>query len=176
MHISIIQVDNPLVSFTDQSSGEINSWNWTFNVPPSIETSTEQNPQFLFPNTTGGDYEVQLAVSNTIGCSDTITGTITIFENYSLFIPNSFTPDGNEFNNLFKVYGYGIESKNFQLAIYNRWGELIFVSNDPAIGWDGSVGSKGEKATVGTYTYKLNYTLKNQDKPKSTSGHVNLIR
>jgi hypothetical protein len=44
------------------------------------------------------------------------------------------------------------------------------------MGWDGSVGSKGEKATVGTYTYKLNYTLKNQDKPKSTSGHVNLIR
>ncbi len=173
---TVVQVDNPLVSFTDQSSGEISSWNWTFNVPPSVETSFVQNPEFLFPNNTGGDYEVQLAVSNANGCSDTIFGTITVFENYTLFIPNSFTPDGNEFNNLFNIYGYGIETSNFQLEIYNRWGELIFVSNDPEIGWDGSVGSKGEKATVGTYTYKLNYILKNQDKPKSTSGHVNLIR
>jgi gliding motility-associated-like protein len=173
---TVVQVDNPLVSFTDQSSGEISSWNWTFNVPPSVETSFVQNPEFLFPNNTGGDYEVQLAVSNANGCSDTIFGTITVFENYTLFIPNSFTPDGNEFNNLFNIYGYGIETSNFQLEIYNRWGELIFVSNDPEIGWDGSVGSKGEKATVGTYTYKLNYKLKNHDKPKSTSGHVNLIR
>jgi gliding motility-associated-like protein len=173
---TVVQVDNPLVSFTDQSSGEISSWNWTFNVPPSVETSFVQNPEFLFPNNTGGDYEVQLAVSNANGCSDSIFGTITVFENYTLFIPNSFTPDGNEFNNLFNIYGYGIETSNFQLEIYNRWGELIFVSNDPEIGWDGSVGSKGEKATVGTYTYKLNYILKNQDKPKSTSGHVNLIR
>jgi gliding motility-associated-like protein len=173
---TVVQVDNPLVSFTDQSSGEISSWNWTFNVPPSVETSFVQNPEFLFPNNTGGDYEVQLAVSNANGCSDTIFGTITVFENYTLFIPNSFTPDGNEFNNLFNIYGYGIETSNFQLEIYNRWGELIFVSNDPEIGWDGSVGSKGEKATVGTYTYKLNYILKNQDKPKSTSGHINLMR
>jgi len=173
---TIIQVDNPLVSFTDQSSGEINSWNWTFNVPPSIETSSEQNPQFLFPNNTGGDYEVQLAVSNAIGCSDTLTGIITVFENYTLFIPNTFTPDGNEFNNLFSVYGYGIETRNFQLSIYNRWGELIFVSNNPEIGWDGSFVKTGEISPIGTYTYKLDYQLKNQAELKSISGHVNLIR
>jgi PKD repeat protein len=101
---SIIQVDNPLVSFTDQSSGEISSWNWTFNVPPSVETSSVQNPEFLFPNNTGGDYEVQLAVINAIGCSDTLTGIITVFENYTLFLPNTFTPDGNEFNNLFLIW------------------------------------------------------------------------
>jgi gliding motility-associated-like protein len=169
-------VDNPLVSFIDQSSGVISSWNWTFNVPPSIVTSTVQNPEFLYPNTIGGDYEVQLVVSNTFGCSDTLTGIITVFENYTLFIPNSFSPDGNEFNNLFSVYGYGIETNNFQLAIYNRWGELIFVSKDPAKGWDGSYGKTGEMSPIGIYTYKLNYQLKNQDQPKVIYGHVNLIR
>jgi gliding motility-associated-like protein len=173
---TIVQVDNPLVSFTDQSLGEISSWNWTFTVPPSIETSTLQNPEFLFPNTIGGDYEVQLVVSNAYGCSDTLTGIITVFENYTLFIPNSFSPDGNEFNNLFLVYGYGIETSNFQLEIYNRWGELIFVSNNPEIGWDGSLGIKGEMAPIGTYTYYLSYQLKNQAELKSISGHVNLIR
>jgi gliding motility-associated-like protein len=173
---TVVQVDNPLVSFIDESSGEISSWNWTFNVPPSIETSTLQNPEFLFPNTIGGDYEVQLVVSNAYGCSDTLTGVITVFENYTLFIPNSFSPDGNEFNNLFLVYGYGIETSNFQLEIYNRWGELIFVSNNPEIGWDGSLGIKGEMAPIGTYTYYLSYELKNQAELKSISGHVNLIR
>jgi gliding motility-associated-like protein len=169
---TVVQVDNPMVSFTDQSSGVISSWNWTFNVPPLIVTSTVQNPEFLFPNTIGGDYEVQLVVSNAFGCSDTLTGIIKVFENYTLFIPNSFSPDGNEFNNLFAVYGFGIETSNFQLAIYNRWGEIIFVSKDPEIGWDGRYGKTGEMSPTGIYTYKLNYQLKNQDKPKTISGHV----
>jgi gliding motility-associated-like protein len=173
---TIVQVDNPLVSFTDQSSGEISSWNWTFFVPPSEVTSTEQNPQFLFPGDAGGDYQVELLVSNVNGCSDSITGTISVFENFTLFVPNSFSPDGNEFNNHFKVSGYGIDTNTFLLEIYNRWGELIFVSNDPEMGWDGSYGKKGEIAPIGTYTYTLNYKLKNQDQPKAISGHVNLIR
>jgi gliding motility-associated-like protein len=173
---TIVQVDQPLVSFTDQSSGEISSWNWTFFVWPSEVTSTEQNPQFSFPNDVGADYQVQLIVSNTAGCADTIFGTITVFENYTLFVPNSFSPDGNEYNNLFKVSGYGIDPYNFLLEIYNRWGELIFVSKDPEIGWDGSYGNTGEISPIGTYTYKLNYKLKNQEQSKVISGHVNLIR
>jgi gliding motility-associated-like protein len=173
---TIVQVDQPLVSFTDQTSGEISSWNWTFFVFPSEVTSTEQNPQFSFPNDVGADYQVQLIVSNTAGCADTIFGTITVFENYTLFVPNSFSPDGNEYNNLFKVSGYGIDPYNFLLEIYNRWGELIFVSKNPEIGWDGSYGKTGEMSPNGTYTYKLNYKLKNQEQSKVISGHVNLIR
>jgi gliding motility-associated-like protein len=173
---TIVEVDNPLVSFTDQSSGEISSWNWTFYVPPSEETSAEQNPQFSFPNDVGGAYVVELIVSNSNGCADTIVGTITVIENYTLFVPNSFSPDGNEYNNLFEVSGYGIDPYTFLLQIYNRWGELIFVSKDPEKGWDGSYGNTLEMAPIGTYTYNLNYKLKNQDQPKSISGHVNLIR
>ena len=173
---TIVEVDNPLVSFTDQSSGEISSWNWTFYVPPSGETSAEQNPQFSFPNDVGGAYVVELIVSNSNGCTDTIVGTITVIENYTLFVPNSFSPDGNEFNNVFKVSGYGIDLFSFRLEIYNRWGEIIFVSNDPEVGWDGSYGDSRKMAPIGAYTYKLNYKLKNQEQPNVISGHVNLIR
>ncbi len=173
---TIVEVDNPLVSFTDQSSGEISSWNWTFYVPPSGETSAEQNPQFSFPNDVGGAYVVELIVSNSNGCTDTIVGTITVIENYTLFVPNSFSPDGNEFNNVFKVSGYGIDLFSFRLEIYNRWGEIIFVSNDPEVGWDGTYGDSRKMAPIGAYTYKLNYKLKNQEQPNVISGHVNLIR
>jgi gliding motility-associated-like protein len=173
---TIVEVDNPLVSFTDQSSGEISSWNWTFYVPPSGEISAEQNPQFSFPNDVGGAYVVELIVSNSNGCTDTIVGTITVIENYTFFVPNSFSPDGNEFNNVFKVSGYGIDLFSFRLEIYNRWGEIIFVSNDPEIGWDGSYGDSRKMVPIGAYTYKLNYKLKNQEQPNVISGHVNLIR
>jgi gliding motility-associated-like protein len=171
-----VEVDNPLVSFTDQSSGQISSWNWMFFVSPSVEISTAQNPQFLFPNNTEGNYKVQLVVSNSNGCSDSLIRTVIVFENYTLFVPNSFSPDGNEYNNLFEVSGYGINPQTFLLQIYNRWGELIFVSKDPEKGWDGSYGNTLEMAPIGTYTYNLNYKIKTQDQPKSISGHVNLIR
>ena len=115
-------------------------------------------------------------MSNSNGCADTIVGTITVIENYTLFVPNSFSPDGNEYNNLFKVSGYGIDPSTFLLEIYNRWGELIFVSKNPEIGWDGSYGKTGEMSPNGTYTYKLNYKLKNQEQSKVISGHVNLMR
>jgi gliding motility-associated-like protein len=172
----VVEIDNPFVSFSDESLGEVSSWNWTFFVPPTEVTSNEQNPQFSFPNNMGGDYQVQLVVSNSNSCLDSIIGTITVFENYTLFVPNSFSPDGNEYNNQFKVSGYGIDAYTFLLEIYNRWGELIFASNNPEIGWDGSYGKKNELAPNGTYTYTLKYKLKNQEQPKVISGHVNLIR
>jgi len=173
---SVVQIDNPLVSFVDESLGEVSSWNWTFFVPSAAQTSSEQNPVFTFPGSIGGDYQVQLLVSNAAGCSDSISGIITVFENYTLFVPNSFSPDGNEFNNVFKIYGYGIEKNGFQLEIFNRWGALIFVSNDPAIGWDGSYGANGGVVQPGTYTYRLKYRLKNQSTMDFITGHVNVIR
>jgi gliding motility-associated-like protein len=172
----LVEIDNPFVSFSDESLGEVSSWNWTFFVPPTPQTSSQQNPQFTFPGNTGGDYQVQLLVVNANGCSDSISGIITVYENYALFIPNSFTPDGDEFNNTFNVESYGIEMSDFELKIFNRWGELIFVSRDPAIGWDGCFGDNRGISQDGIYTYRLKYKLKNQDQPEIISGHVNLIR
>jgi len=173
---TIVQVEDPLVSFTDLSSGVNSSWNWTFFVPPSDQTSNEQNPEFLFPTDAGGSYQVQLIVGNSNGCSDTITGTVVVYENYTIYVPNSFSPDGNKINDVFLVSGYGIDMNNFLLEIYNRWGELIFVSEDPEKGWDGTNGKKGEMALIGTYTYTIKYRLKNEEQPKVLVGHVNLIR
>lgn len=75
---------------------------------------------------------------------------------------------------MFNVSGYGIEKNGFQLEIFNRWGALIFVSNDPAIGWDGSY--DGVVVQPGTYSYSLKYRLKNQSTMDFITGHVNVIR
>jgi gliding motility-associated-like protein len=173
---SVVQIDNPLVSFTDESIGDVSSWNWTFFVPPTPQTSSELNPQFLFPGSIGGDYQVQLSVSNVNGCSDSISGIITVFENYTLFIPNSFTPDGDEFNNEFKVLGYGIDPSKFSMKIFNRWGELIFESYDLDKGWQGKYGKDSFSALAGTYTYLIEYQFVNQEQSMSKVGNINLIR
>jgi gliding motility-associated-like protein len=145
-------------------------------VPPTPQTSSELNPQFLFPGSIGGDYQVQLSVSNVNGCSDSISGIITVFENYTLFIPNSFTPDGDEFNNEFKVLGYGIDPSKFSMKIFNRWGELIFESYDLDKGWQGKYGKDSFSALAGTYTYLIEYQFVNQEQSISKVGNINLIR
>lgn len=93
------------------------------------------------------------------------------------YIPNTFTPDGDGFNQLFQpIFFSGISKDDFSLCIYNRWGELIFKSLDPEWGWDGSFGTNGKKVQEGTYSYKIKYKLPDVDEYREISGHVNLIR
>ncbi|HET6993244.1 MAG TPA: gliding motility-associated C-terminal domain-containing protein, partial [Bacteroidia bacterium] len=90
-----------------------------------------------------------------------------------LFIPNTFTPDGNNINDKFYVYGDGISS--FDMKIFNRWGQLIFETKDMNEGWDGKY--KGEIVQTDTYVYVINY--KNQcsgEQLKKEIGHVNVIK
>jgi gliding motility-associated-like protein len=92
----------------------------------------------------------------------------TIVEQYC-FIPNSFTPDGNEYNNIFHpVFSDGFIFNNFYFAIYNVWGELVYESSDPEGYWDGSYGNKN--CSTGVYVYVVNVNN------KMISGHVNLIK
>ncbi len=86
-----------------------------------------------------------------------------------LYLPNSFTPDGA--NKVFKAEGSNI--KTFELSIYNRWGELVFISNSITEGWDGTY--KGIKCQDGTYIWKIIYDDFYSPK-KELIGHVNLLR
>jgi gliding motility-associated-like protein len=104
-----------------------------------------------------------------------ITIILNIVEDAALYIPNTFSPDGNAFNNVFKVAGRNIDLNQFELTIYNRWGEIIFISQDPNIGWDGAIANKG-LAPIGTYTYQVVYRFVNASESETLTGHLNLIR
>ncbi|MCO5258569.1 MAG: gliding motility-associated C-terminal domain-containing protein [Crocinitomicaceae bacterium] len=93
------------------------------------------------------------------------------------FVPNTFTPDGNEFNNSFQpVITTGIDVQNYSLKIYNRWGELIFESRDVNVGWDGTYYKTGEMSPDGTYTWKIDLKRMCDDEHMIYHGHVNMIR
>lgn len=139
---------NPLVSFNNLSSGST-QWEWAFDT---LGTATTSEPTFMFPDETGA-YMITLIAISSDGCYDTIRKPLLIHPEPLVFVPNTFTPDGNEFNQTFSPSIDGIDSYHYHLTIFNRWGELIFESFDPAFGWDGTY--KGRVAQEGTYNWHI---------------------
>ncbi len=91
------------------------------------------------------------------------------------YVPNSFTPDGNEHNNVFQpVFTNGFDPYDFYLVIFNRWGELIYESYNSAEYWDGTYNNT--PCPAGSYTYKIQFGFKETDNDQVISGNINLIR
>lgn len=122
--------------------------------------------------TTSPDQNATIIVSYTDenGCSD--SDSVRIFYDPVLYVPNTFTPDGNEFNNEFRIYGGNISS--FECLIFNRWGELLYTITSFNDYWDGTY--NGILCQDGTYTWKLRYYRYDSDEVNELTGHINLIR
>ena len=172
---AVIEQDDSEINIIESSTGQVNTWVWDFSVNGENSTSSEQNPTFQIPLGTSGDVVISLVVTDPNGCQDSITKIISILENTTVYIPNSFTPDGDEFNNTFiPVISEAFDDQNYLLSIYNRWGELIFQSKDKNTGWNGSY--NGMMSPDGTYTYSVELKLKTLDLVKIYHGHVTLLR
>ncbi|MCX6230149.1 MAG: SBBP repeat-containing protein [Bacteroidetes bacterium] len=120
-----------------------------------------------------GVYWVRVSIDSNCIVSDTISIGYEDCHDPRIFIPNSFTPDGDGLNDVFKVET-NENFKEFEMYIYNRWGEQIFESPDKSIGWDGTY--KGDKAPVGAYIYMLTATIKETNVQIKRSGSVSLVR
>jgi gliding motility-associated-like protein len=157
-----------LITFTDLSQG---ASSYYYNFDNNTFTSSTANFAHNY-TTSGTDNPIQI-VTNQYGCKDTTILTV-IIEPTSLYIPNTFTPDEDEHNTLFKPIT-DFEILEWQLRIFNRWGELVFQSNDYSIGWDGRFGEI--HCQDGIYSYDLQYRSCEQEQKKiEVTGHVNVIR
>lgn len=157
----------PIVNFTNMSSGNTGNY-WLFgDGESSLATDSEHAYKAV------GSYMATLIVTTDKGCKDTLAQIVSIQDCLTFYAPNYFSPDGDGINDVFKVFGYGMDNNNFNLFIYDRWGELIFTSNDIERGWDGNVGSKMSQS--GTYIWLVNFKKKSSESV-SKYGAVNLIR
>jgi len=139
--------------------------------------SQEVSPYHTYPDLDTATFFPYLIVTSQFGCIDTIVKKVKVYEELVYFIPNTFTPDEDDFNNTFHpVFVTGYDPYNFVMYIYNRWGELIFETHDSKIGWKGTYGLATEIAKEGVYTWKINFNLKSDDRRKEITGHVNLIK
>ena len=100
-----------------------------------------------------GVHYITLYVTNQYGCLDSITYSIEIFPDFKLYVPNAFTPNFDHLNDVFIPVGVPEGVYEYTMTIWNRWGELIFESNDLAIGWDGTL--HGQVVQHGAYVYHI---------------------
>lgn len=139
-------------SFLDNSIDAI-SWQYIINDDVSI---FQPNPSYVFQDT--GIQKVQLVVLHPSGCPDSLTKYIDVLPLAGLYMPNAFSPNGDGKNDEFKPKGDFFGVKNYEIQIFNRWGERIFAAKDPEEGWNGRIENTGNDAPSGVYVYKLIYT------------------
>jgi gliding motility-associated-like protein len=162
----LMKYTEALVSFTNLSQGAT-SYAWNFS---DGTTSSETNPvhQFL----SKGEYMVRLTATSDQGCTaEKVRGPYLVEGMPPVYVPNSFTPNNDGLNDVFKVYAIGL--KEFDLKVFDRWGTQVFNSNDITIGWDGTF--NGKPLNAGVYIYQLRAILQNDD-PLLKYGDVNLLR
>ena len=118
------------------------------------------------------DYVVTVsAVNGTATCFATAALKVIVLPNLPVYIPNSFSPNGDGNNDVFQIYGEGI--KTIDLKIFNRWGELVYESNNQFEGWDGRY--KGEMQNPAVFTYYTTIQFLN-NKEIERKGTVTIIR
>jgi gliding motility-associated-like protein len=168
---STTSVFDPVVRFNNMSSLDVNYWFWDFGDGDTLADGS-LNPTHTFPGDTGS-YNATLIVHNAGFCYDTINNIVLIGPEYSFYIPSAFTPDGDATNDLF--FGKGVGIVEYELMIFDRWGNQIFTADDINKGWDGKVKGGAEAAQQDVYVWKVH--LKDIfHKTHNYTGTVTILR
>jgi gliding motility-associated-like protein len=157
------------IQFINTSHGpDQQRWNWYF--ADNAHASGRENPVTHFDY--AGNYAVALVVVDKNQCADTIVKPITIAPDFNVYIPNSFTPNGDGLNDTFYPVARN-HSGSYSLQVFNRWGQMVFTTTNINDGWDGNFLNNPCKDQ--TYTYLLKLTALN-GQHKEFKGTVTLNR
>ncbi len=158
-----------VVQFTDQSSGGV-AYQWTFDT---LGISLLQNPTYTFRDT--GRFIVEQVVLHRSGCTDTARTLIPILPFIKFQMPNAFTPNNDGLNDVFLPVGSFEGIAFYHFSIWNRWGDMLFETQDYREGWNGQRSNTGEYAPPGVYAYIVKY-IDEKGQEQTARGHCTLIR
>ena len=154
-----------LVQFTDNSTNTI--WDWHFGDGDSAST---QNPVHIY--SAPGSYPVTLlSFVGTLSCKTISQLMVDVPPFSQLYIPNAFSPNDDGRDDMYYVFGKCIAEMTFK--VFDRWGEKVFETSDPAVGWDGRY--KGQMENAGVFMYEFNGTLTTGEKI-NRKGNITLMR
>ena len=162
---SVVNIMEPIVYFNNISSP--GNYLWDFG-DGSISNSTF--PSHTYSDT--GFFSVQLIVTTQFGCLDTITSTLYINDVFSIFVPNAFTPNGDNINEFFSPVVTGHEYCEFW--IYNRWGEMLYYSTQTGSPWNGFY--KENVVQQDVYVWKVHAKERNSTRHHYLTGKVTVIK
>jgi gliding motility-associated-like protein len=155
---------NGEVLFTNQSSSDAIFFGWAFG---DGDTTGTENPTHNYRD--DGVYLVTLAVADSMGCVDTIVKEVR--PPLEIWIPTAFTPNGDGINDTWDINGIGI--RKFEVTVFNRWGDMVFKSENIDTRWDGT--NDGKKLPTDVYVYKLKVTGYNRYS-RQKNGTVTIVR
>ncbi len=149
-----VSLYDPTIHFYDQSTTDVKSWVWSLGDGKIIAPSTK-NPTYQYSVGFPTVYTVWLTVTNSYGCKDSTSQQVEVTPEFGFFIPNAFTPseEADGINDTFFGKGKGIV--DYQLWVFDRWGNMIFNTTDINKGWDGHVKGKSEIAIQDVYVWKV---------------------
>ena len=166
-----IEFTNPSVQFVNESSAAL-TYQWNFG---DGSISFEENPEHTYD--TAGIFLVMQVVYNEprYGCSDTSFQYVEVDPLFTFYVPSAFTPDGDGLNDTWGPIGQNFEYESYNVKIYDRWGKLIWQTDNPSYKWDGMF-ENGKEVKQGMYVYVFTLKEFNTFEPKVTKGTVTLYR
>lgn len=163
----VANVDKVVFNNFSKSNGNT-QWTWFFGGN-NTDSVVQKDIERMFERS--GSYPVVLIVKNQWGCIDTLIKVVVVKDEYSLYVPNVFTPNNDQLNDFFQPKGHGFSTYN--LEIYDRWGEQIFSTTRFEEGWDGTF--RGKECKSDSYIWKI--VIKDiSGKTRELVGHVLLLR
>jgi gliding motility-associated-like protein len=158
--------------FADKSIGKIVKWTWDFDN--GNQSILQQPPYQKYPSgSLTREYLIKMIVTNDMGCSDTASQTLTVFNTCTIAVASAFTPNGDGLNDyLYPINAY--KARDLTFNVYNRLGQLVFSSHDWQKKWDGTF--HGQPQDAGTYVWFLQYTHVDTGKKYFLKGTSVLIR
>ena len=168
-----ITIDDTEVDFNN-SSLYADAYEWDFGDESGV--SIVESPNHFYPQVSGS-YTVELIATNNNGlCADTSEVIIIIDDIILFYVPNIFTPDGDDFNEEFKpIFVSGFDPFDYHLTVFNRYGELVFESYNAEFGWDGTYSDRG-LIQDDVYVWTIEFKETMSDKRHKHNGHVTVLK
>lgn len=163
-----------LITFSSSNNVEPISYTWLVSNPGITGYDTTSRASFQINYENAGIYPIILITKTDKECSDTVTKYVEVKDNYNVYIPNTFTPNGDGLNDVFLLKGSGFKLEDFRMEIFDRWGVLVYSTEDVTKGWDGTV--KGQTAKDGIYIYSINLIGSNGEGRENYTGYVTLYK
>lgn len=168
-----VNIHHPDVELKSTSSADVIKYTWTIPFGEPNEAITPV-VSVHYPYDVIANYEVTLVVTNANQCTDTAINYVIVNNEVLCYAPNSFTPDGDQFNQTWLPIVSGIDILGYNLKIFNRWGEIIWESNDHTVPWDGTY--NGKIVQSGAYNWVMTCGDLQNDAKLKFNGSVNVLK
>ena len=170
---TLTSTDDPTINFNNTSIGGT-LWFWNFGDPNSTDNNSfDFSPVHTYSSY--GYFPIWLIAENNYGCIDSTVRYVTVENPFTVYIPSAFTPNEDSKNEIFIPKGVGIDPSYYEMTIFDRWGELVFTTDNLLEGWNGKKNNVGSTFPSGVYVYHIKLRQLG-GKIYHYTGHVTLIK